>query len=90
MERHSKINCCKCEKCFRTIMGIIAEGESPRNYGFNISDVEIGKIKTKLKEILQTNQKAIWHWKDIQQRSIENKKLIATNKYYKWILTYKF
>ena len=90
MERHSKINCCKCEKCYRTIMGIIAEGENPRNYGFNISDVEISKIKLNLKTILQTNKKAIWHWQDIQQRSIENKKLIENNKYYKWILTYKF
>ena len=27
-------NCCKCEKCWRTILGIYAEGENPQNYGF--------------------------------------------------------
>lgn len=29
-------NCCKCEKCLRTMWGLIAENEDPREYGFNI------------------------------------------------------
>lgn len=31
-------NCCKCEKCWRTILGIYAEGENPQNYGFDYDD----------------------------------------------------
>ena len=31
-------NCCNCEKCYRTILGIIAEKQDPRKYGFNYSD----------------------------------------------------
>lgn len=27
-------NCCHCEKCYRTILGILAEGNDPINYGF--------------------------------------------------------
>lgn len=27
-------NCCKCEKCCRTILGILIENESPEKYGF--------------------------------------------------------
>ena len=28
-------NCCKCEKCLRTIFAFLAEGEDPANYGFS-------------------------------------------------------
>lgn len=28
-------NCCKCEKCYRTMMGILAENKDPVNYGFD-------------------------------------------------------
>ena len=27
-------NCCKCEKCYRTMLSIIAEGDNPVDYGF--------------------------------------------------------
>lgn len=27
-------NCCRCEKCHRTMLEIYAEGEDPKNYGF--------------------------------------------------------
>lgn len=32
-------NCCKCEKCFRTIFAIYAEGADPREFGFNFDDI---------------------------------------------------
>ncbi len=31
------INCGKCDKCLQTVLGIIAIGENPRDYGFNDS-----------------------------------------------------
>lgn len=31
-------NCCRCEKCLRTILGLYAIGEDPKEYGFNYSD----------------------------------------------------
>lgn len=30
-------NCCHCEKCFRTILAVYAEGENPNDYGFEYS-----------------------------------------------------
>lgn len=30
-------NCCDCEKCYRTIMAIIAEGKRPSDYGFDLN-----------------------------------------------------
>ena len=31
-------NCCRCEKCFRTILGLFALKEDPGKYGFDIGD----------------------------------------------------
>lgn len=31
-------NCCKCEKCLRTMLAFMAEGESPEQYGFHYTD----------------------------------------------------
>ena len=42
-------NCCNCEKCWRTIMGIYAEGENPHDYGFEYSDEQFSKLSKKLR-----------------------------------------
>lgn len=34
-------NCCHCEKCIRTMFGLMAEGENPRNYGFDYCDDDL-------------------------------------------------
>lgn len=34
-------NCCKCEKCCRSMLAIIAEGENPQNYGFELYNDEV-------------------------------------------------
>ncbi len=36
-ELNSEVNCSKCEKCHRTIIGIILENGDPNKYGFEIS-----------------------------------------------------
>ena len=33
-------NCCKCEKCYRTILGLFAIKEDPNRYGFDIGDFD--------------------------------------------------
>lgn len=34
-------NCCHCEKCYRTIFAIVAEGGDPKEYGFNMTNRDI-------------------------------------------------
>ena len=38
-------NCCKCEKCARTIIGLYIIGEVPEKYGFNISSDWYNELK---------------------------------------------
>ena len=42
-------NCCSCEKCWRTILGLYAEGVSPENYGFHYSAQQLSAISKKMK-----------------------------------------
>ncbi len=34
-------NCCDCEKCYRSMLAIIAEGENPADYGFDLYNDEV-------------------------------------------------
>ena len=40
-------NCCECEKCWRTILGIIAEKQDPRKFGFEYTDNSFKKLSRK-------------------------------------------
>ncbi len=35
-EKRGGDNCCHCEKCWRTMLGLYAEGADPRQYGFSL------------------------------------------------------
>ncbi len=42
-------NCCNCEKCWRTILGLYAECVSPEEYGFHYSSQQLAMIAKKMK-----------------------------------------
>lgn len=65
-------NCCTCEKCIRTIYGILAEKEDPKNYGFN--DVNLLKIKYLLKYKIRIADILLPLWGDIINRLNEQEK----------------
>lgn len=59
-------NCCACEKCYRTICGILAEGENPADFSFSAYSLE------KMCRDLQTPNFIygfiVKFWRDIQNR----------------------
>jgi hypothetical protein len=85
-------NCCNCEKCLRTILGIIAEGKNPYKYGFNIpSDFSLHVKAFFNKEIKFFTPTFISiYWILIQKRMEENQKKIIFNDLLDWFLTYNF
>lgn len=42
-------NCCNCEKCWRTILGIYAEGHCPQNFGFFYDQKQLKKLSNKMR-----------------------------------------
>ena len=51
-------NCSNCEKCYRTIMGIVVNGGDPNQYGFKVTSETYHKIR----ELLKNNKvnEAFW------------------------------
>ncbi|MBE7101570.1 peptidase [Bacillus cereus] len=85
-------NCCKCEKCLRTIMGIIAEGQDPCGYGFNIPNNLFQYLKTSLDNEVKffTDTFIVIYWDIIQIRMKENYNNILYKDLLDWFLDYDF
>lgn len=82
-QRKAGVNCNNCEKCYRTIMSILANHGDPNILGFQVDDLVILKIK----EFLSTNLVNIAFWKPIQDMFLADKEYWKTNSKMKWILT---
>lgn len=84
-------NCCNCEKCVRTIIGIIAEGEDPQKYGFNNLD----DISLHIKDFLKENVKfftpaRVMQWNLAKKRMRENYNKVLYQDLLAWFLDYDF
>lgn len=69
-------NCGKCEKCSRTIMGIIAEGYDPNDFDLDFSPEVYKDIKFKLKYKWYLGPTQVEFWEGIQNQFINNTKLL--------------
>lgn len=81
-------NCSQCEKCLRTIYGLMAEGANPQMFGFSYTDRELKKSVFKLKRkvpYLLEHSRVFWY--DIQKRFIEKS---SFNNLSEWIKNYDF
>ena len=93
-ESRAGYNCCRCEKCYRTMVSLLAEGADPRDYGF--PDME-KTMKDFRWTIVHTMGKdtglMVRRWKPIQKTIEANQKLLRKNPYWKdirWLLYVDF
>ncbi len=86
MEAKGK-NCCRCEKCYRSILEIISEGGDPNKFGlpWKKSDIPIFRINMLTKITTATNNINAF-WIPIQNGMKKNKKLISNFDDYKWLI----
>ena len=86
-------NCCHCEKCYRTICGIWAEGEDPLDYGF--FDIE-EKLRYSQECVITAGRSSYLvptFYPEIQNVAKNNFEQLKTSKYYKdlkWVLKTDF
>jgi len=68
------LNCNKCEKCYRTITGLVLENIDPNKYGFHISSDFFAFLKRYLLEtkILVSHENMNFLWNDIKSHIPEN------------------
>lgn len=80
-------NCCNCEKCFRTMAGILIEGENPVDYGFYNINNAAKRIKKFInyKYALNDEDGTTAEWNYIVERA----KKIDCPEDMKWIKSFK-
>ncbi len=93
-------NCCRCEKCLRSITSILIEGENIQDYGFEIPTMEaVALIKEKFtRGSMRTTEGVSEHWKTLQtaarqvlSRSIDNGASDDDlRSYFQWLSSFEF
>ena len=83
-------NCSICEKCSRTIMGLIAEGIDPNKYGFNVTNNTILNIKENWKFVWNITEATASSWAALQNKYKEDEELWKNNSFFNWILKIDF
>lgn len=88
-DKGRELNCCKCEKCYLTIMELIVLKANPNDWGLIISDEKIAGIREFMLKEASDSPINIEIWDDIIKKAYENKEYLKQNKNYHWILKYK-
>lgn len=77
-------NCCSCEKCYRTIMGIIAQEYNPKEYGFEFDEKTKIRMIDDLRKRIIVDDLSLPLWADIQRTFNQNKTHIVDYMDYEW------
>lgn len=83
-------NCCHCEKCYRTIMGLFVEGENPEDYGFTINETTFLDMKKCMEQFDYTETPYVLsYWEALKEIEKHNASFLKEKPYYKkikWIV----
>lgn len=85
-------NCCECEKCFRTIVELVAENADPKDFGFNIE----GSLRDHWKRIVDRDvalwgpHKESYYYGLSAARMRENYDIIEDKQFVDWFLSCDF
>lgn len=73
----SATNCCKCEKCYRTICGLIVAGVNPKDYGFPLTLIDFIRMIYRVKYKWSFSHLLRSFWMEIQDDlKSNNRKLV--------------
>lgn len=77
------LNCGRCEKCVRTIVGLLAGGIDPKSCGFDMESFSARSLRVGLESGAVVLPKSVWDlWVDIQTGIRARKKEVDTKSMY--------
>lgn len=88
-------NCCECEKCFRTVLGLVAEAADLKDYGFYL-DKPLKEhwydVMCRRSGLMSFKSERVLHWPYIIPRMKENydKMTQEQKEFVDWFLTFDF
>lgn len=84
-------NCSKCEKCYRTMVGLWVEGADPADYGF---DFDINKVFDEIYDLIAIKSPSVPSlWNNIKDKLIDNWEVLKNDpcaKKLAWIKDFDF
>lgn len=91
----NEVNCCRCDKCFRSILGLTAEGGDVRKCGFDIRDTLKEHFEKEFNENMilhKVEGEGALHWPAIRRRMKENYSTFndEQKEFVDWFLSYDF
>ena len=87
----SDLNCNKCEKCSRTITGLVLEDIDPNKCGFNIDANYFEYVKERIiKKKFANDEWIVYHWNLIRNSIPEGKEVYLYNskEFFEWFKNY--
>ena len=85
-ESQTGSNCCRCEKCYRTMAGLIAEGADPVKYGFDAARESMPQMRDRLVKSKQMSPVlAKTQWRYIGDRIKANQTIVRKHPYWKYV-----
>lgn len=82
------INCCKCEKCCRTMVGFMLANANPRDFGFGKYSAKT--IEHRMKFFNDTDKIIYRFWNDMKNKTIEMGENCKFHRELKWLRKIKF
>lgn len=73
-------NCCRCEKCGRTILGIYSAGGNPHEFGFPFSSLDLILLSIRMRVFYRMK---FAHYRHIQESALVHKENVPLA--FKWI-----
>ncbi len=62
------LNCSDCEKCYRTIIGLVLAGVDPRNFGYEMNEGVFSEVKNDLQGgRFRFGDDELYMWRDLQK-----------------------
>ena len=91
VNRQDHLNCCECEKCFRTIAGLSLEGIDPNSSGFTVNEATFEKMRQMLTDEESTNETKTFLWTDIQRHIPERieQDFYGSKAFFEWLKNYR-
>lgn len=89
-------NCCECEKCFRTVLGLIAERANIKDFGFYYEEESLTQHWTNVLDrkvgLMGLKNESISHWPHIKKRMKENYNYMDQEQkdFVDWFLSFNF
>jgi len=92
LNREVSLNCSKCEKCYRTIIGLAVKGIDPNLCGFVVNNDTFNEIKFDLiNQKFKFNIATLNLWKEIQDNIPDDTNLdvCGSKKFFLWFKTFR-